>query len=311
MTRVAIALGSNLGDRLLNLQSGVAGIARFARVVAGSHIYETAPVGGPDQGPYLNAVVLVDTNLPPAQLLAELLRVEAAAGRVRREKWGPRTLDLDIIAIDGPPVEQPGLTIPHPRAKDRRFVLQPLIDVWPEAPVGVGGLTAGEALGAVADQKVALVGGGLLENKGVGWVAAQLALLAMFVTLLVMGASSVSPLQRVAGWAVALTGGLLFLTAIRRLGPNMTPYPQPPARGRVVAEGPYRLVRHPIYGGLILGCLGLAVGFGASLALATVLPLAVLLWFKAKDEERRLLATHADYSEYVKAVPRRFLPWVL
>src|SRR5690606_3684707 len=97
--RATVALGSNLGDRLSQLRSGVERLGQVGRVVAVSALYETEPVGGPEQGPYLNAVVLVETELGPEALLAELHRIEGDFARTRQVHWGPRTLDLDLITF--------------------------------------------------------------------------------------------------------------------------------------------------------------------------------------------------------------------
>ena len=101
--RAAVALGSNLGDRISTLRMAVEQMSRLGRVDAVSSLYETAPVGGPEQDPYLNAAVVVDTDLSPGELLAALQTIENEAGRVRRERWGPRTLDLDIVTMSTPP----------------------------------------------------------------------------------------------------------------------------------------------------------------------------------------------------------------
>ena len=132
--RAFLALGSNLGDRLAYLQLGVDSLARIPGValVAVSRVYETAPVGGPPQGAYLNAVVAIDTGLDPAELLHRCQQVEEIAARERAERWGPRTLDVDVLLIDGTRVDSPDLTIPHPRMWERGFVLAPLRDVAPE-----------------------------------------------------------------------------------------------------------------------------------------------------------------------------------
>jgi 2-amino-4-hydroxy-6-hydroxymethyldihydropteridine diphosphokinase len=132
--RAFLALGSNLGDRLGYLQLGVDLLARIpgVAVVAVSRVYETAPVGGPPQGPYLNAVVAIDTSLDPSELLHACQQVEKIAARERAERWGPRTLDVDVLLIDGTRVDSPDLTIPHPRMWERGFVLAPLRDVAPE-----------------------------------------------------------------------------------------------------------------------------------------------------------------------------------
>ena len=124
-----MALGSNLGDRMAYLRGAVDG---FAGVDAVSDVYETKPVGGPEQGPYLNMVVRLQTSASPQQLLAQCRARELEAGRVRVERWGPRTLDADLLWIDGERVESPDLTIPHPRMYQRDFVLVPLADVGPD-----------------------------------------------------------------------------------------------------------------------------------------------------------------------------------
>ncbi len=133
-TRAFLALGSNLGDRVGYLQGAVDALraAEGVTVEAVSDVYETAPVGGPEQGPYLNAVVALDTELDPHALLSVAQSLEAAAQRVRGERWGPRTLDVDVLWIDGVQVDAPELTVPHPRMWERGFVLVPLADVAPE-----------------------------------------------------------------------------------------------------------------------------------------------------------------------------------
>ena len=124
-----VALGSNLGDRLGFLRLGVAGLGN---VTAMSDVYETDPVGGPeDQGPFLNMVVEVETSLDPFALLRRCQLIEAEAMRQRVVHWGPRTLDVDIVLFDGVMMESEDLTIPHPRYAERRFVLAPLADIAP------------------------------------------------------------------------------------------------------------------------------------------------------------------------------------
>ena len=135
MTRAHVGLGSNLGDRMATLDAAVRALDadRLTHVMAVSRVYETEPVGGPEQDPYLNAVAVLETDRSPHQLL-DLLRVtEASLGRVRAERWGPRTADLDLLLYDGPPVQSPDLTVPHPRARERAFVLVPLCDADPYA----------------------------------------------------------------------------------------------------------------------------------------------------------------------------------
>lgn len=134
-TRCLIALGSNLGDRLENVRAGVAEIRRAAgiEIVAVSPLYETAPVGGPDdQGPYLNAALAVDTTLGAAELLALLHRIEAGRERQRVVHWGPRTLDLDLLVHGDLVTESTALQVPHPRMHERRFVMVPVCDIAPD-----------------------------------------------------------------------------------------------------------------------------------------------------------------------------------
>ena len=126
MTRAFLGLGSNLGDRRRHLRDAVAAIPD---VVAVSRVYETAPVGGPDQGAYLNVVVRLDTERSPRELLEICREREAEAQRVRTVRWGPRTLDVDVLWVDGQTVDEPDLVVPHPRMFERAFVLMPLRDV--------------------------------------------------------------------------------------------------------------------------------------------------------------------------------------
>ncbi len=134
MTRAYLALGSNLGDRLAYLQRAVDAMADVpgVRVVSVSHVYETAPVGGPPQDAYLNAVVAIDTDLDPPALLTLAQGVERDAHRVRAERWGPRTLDVDILVYADLRIDTPELVVPHPRIWERGFVLAPLRDVAPD-----------------------------------------------------------------------------------------------------------------------------------------------------------------------------------
>jgi 2-amino-4-hydroxy-6-hydroxymethyldihydropteridine diphosphokinase len=128
---VYLGLGSNLGDRLAHLQAAVDGLALApgVKVVAVSPVYETAPVGGPPQDDYLNAVVALDTELVPRALLDVAQRLEAAEHRVRRERWGPRTLDVDVLIVGDEVVDEPDLVVPHPRLRERAFVVVPLSDL--------------------------------------------------------------------------------------------------------------------------------------------------------------------------------------
>jgi 2-amino-4-hydroxy-6-hydroxymethyldihydropteridine diphosphokinase len=139
-----LALGSNLGDRLSTLQRAVdlldakPGIA----VRRSSRVYETEPVG-PPQPDYLNAVIEVRTDLGPRELLEACLDVEAELGRVRGERWGPRTLDVDVLAYEDRAMDEPDLVVPHPRMHERAFVLVPLLELDPD-PVLPEGRSIGE-----------------------------------------------------------------------------------------------------------------------------------------------------------------------
>jgi len=141
---VVIALGSNLGDRLAHLQAAVDALAAVPglSVTAVSPVYRTDPVGGPDQPDYFNAVLLAGTTLPPAGVLAAAHAAEAARQRTREVRWGPRTLDVDIISYGTVVSDDPELTLPHPRAHQRAFVLRPWIDIQPYGQLpGHGWLT--------------------------------------------------------------------------------------------------------------------------------------------------------------------------
>lgn len=141
--RAVVALGSNLGDRQAALQGAVDSLDRIpgTRVVAVSGVYATDPVGGPEQGEFLNAVALVDTDRTPEELLAACQAIESEWHRVREVQWGPRTLDVDIISFDDVLSDDPRLTLPHPRAAERAFVCVPWLDVDPQAVIpGVGAL---------------------------------------------------------------------------------------------------------------------------------------------------------------------------
>lgn len=133
--RIVLALGSNLGARLDILQGAVDAVAGLPGVSVGavSPVYETVPVGGPAQPDYLNAVLLATTTLSPLDLLDGLHEVEAAFDRVREVHWGPRTLDIDIITYESALCGDPVLTLPHPRAHERAFVLAPWHDADPDA----------------------------------------------------------------------------------------------------------------------------------------------------------------------------------
>ncbi len=150
-----IALGSNLGDRQDHLARAAHAIAALdgVTVTARSRLYETAPVGGPDnQGPFLNAALAVDTALQPAQLLAALHRIEAEHERVRQVRWGPRTLDLDLLTHGETVIDSGNLTVPHPRLAERHFVLAPLADIVPDLVHPVSRRTIADLLDTLEDR---------------------------------------------------------------------------------------------------------------------------------------------------------------
>jgi 2-amino-4-hydroxy-6-hydroxymethyldihydropteridine diphosphokinase len=141
MTTAFIGIGSNLGDREANLGQAIELLSAEdgIEVVAVSEIRETDPVGPVEQGPFLNGAVKLDTSLGPRELLDRLLSLENRLGRVRSERWGPRTIDLDLLLYGGERVDEPGLTVPHPRLHERRFALEPLLDLDPALEIpGLG-----------------------------------------------------------------------------------------------------------------------------------------------------------------------------
>lgn len=132
MTRVFLGLGSNLGDQRAYLRDAIDSLRTLGPVRV-STVWETEPVGGPSgQAPYLNIVVELETELDPRQLLGVCHRLETAADRERLQRWGPRTLDVDILLMEGIEISEPDLHIPHPRMYTRRFVMAPLAELAPD-----------------------------------------------------------------------------------------------------------------------------------------------------------------------------------
>ncbi|MGZ5213510.1 MAG: 2-amino-4-hydroxy-6-hydroxymethyldihydropteridine diphosphokinase [Actinomycetota bacterium] len=129
-----LGLGSNLGDRLATLQRAIDLLTTEPgiEVLRTSRVWETDPVGGPEQPDFLNVVAEIDTDLEPLDLLAAANRVEAALGRTREIHWGPRTIDIDILLIDGLTIDDDRFTVPHPRMHRRAFVLMPLLELIPD-----------------------------------------------------------------------------------------------------------------------------------------------------------------------------------
>jgi 2-amino-4-hydroxy-6-hydroxymethyldihydropteridine diphosphokinase len=145
-TRAFLGVGSNLGDRLANLQQGADLLAATTGIdmVASSRVYETDPVGRVEQPDFLNAVLEIETRLSATELLARCLEVEDELGRTREVHWGPRTLDVDLLVFDDAEIAQPGLVVPHPRMYERSFVMMPLLELEPD-PMLPGGRRAADA----------------------------------------------------------------------------------------------------------------------------------------------------------------------
>lgn len=315
MTRYAIGLGSNLGDRLTQMAEAVREIEGGDKLI--SPLYETEPVGGPEQDPYLNAVLVVESEMEPVEMLAHLQQIELDHGRERKERWGPRTLDLDIITSDSGPMRTDRLTLPHPRATERAFVLRPLVEVWPDAPLA-DGITARDAVASV-------------DPQGVDWLARDWvppvsrwranALVAGQFVLFIAVALAIAydgtlpegevTILRVLGAALALAGMILAFISSRRLGPALTASPMPKREGSLIIAGPYRYVRHPIYGGVVLILVGTALfldSLSGSVIAALLIP---YFWMKSSYEERQLRMRFAGYKAYRDVVHRRLIPFVV
>jgi len=131
--KVVIALGSNIGDSAALLESAVERLHKIITVTHLSTFIETEPIGGPEQPNYLNAVLIGESELQPLELLRKMLEIESELGRVREVRWGPRTLDLDLIVAGEMVMKTPELELPHPRAHERGFVLEPWLEIDPTA----------------------------------------------------------------------------------------------------------------------------------------------------------------------------------
>lgn len=154
---VVIGLGANLGARRETLRRAVAALGASGGIRGVSALYETAPVGGPPQPEFLNAAVRLCWAAQPPELLARLLEIERSLGRERRERWGPRTLDLDILWGRGLVWKSSELTVPHPRLREREFALRPFLDVAPDAVDPEIGLPYAQVLASIAGGGVVLV----------------------------------------------------------------------------------------------------------------------------------------------------------
>ena len=143
--RAVLSFGSNLGNSAEILSSAAEALNEVSEVIALSSFYQTRPVGGPPQPDFINAVIIIETNLEPEELLLVAQAIEGAHGRERNEntvKWGPRFLDIDLIKCDEMLINSPDLTIPHPRAHEREFVLRPWNEIDPAATLpGLGAIS--------------------------------------------------------------------------------------------------------------------------------------------------------------------------
>lgn len=156
MTRAYVGMGSNMGDRIGHLAAGLAALSAAlpdVLVVGKSSVYESEPVGMTDQDDFYNAVVAVETTLDPYKFLELLHEIERSRGRQRITRWGPRTLDLDVLLFGSLEQDDPVLIVPHPRLSERRFVMEPLLEIDPEARVPDGSRVA-DLLDRLGDDQV-------------------------------------------------------------------------------------------------------------------------------------------------------------
>ena len=308
MTRYGVALGSNLGDRLGILRSAVSDIATFATNIKSSSLYETAPVGGPQQqGPYLNAAVVFETSLEPMELLHRLQSIETSHGRERTQRWGPRTLDLDIIVSDGGAFDDPPeLVVPHPLAGERLFVVRPMIDVWPEAEVAPD-VSFVDVYARVVDQEADMVATTWVDDFGSRGRRLVMLQLIFFVAIGILVVVDGSVPSRY-GWPQAIGlvavgfGGYLLMRSSLALGKSLVPMPEPVAGGSLVEDGPYRYVRHPIYTAIILMFAGVSLISSSWLAGIGTLGLYLLFVDKSRYEEGLLRIAYPSYRAYMKRV---------
>ncbi len=171
MPRVAVGFGSNLGDRRSHLDGGLGALSATWNPLFRSSIYESAPVGPVKQGAFLNAVAVFETDQEPGEVLSRLLAAEREHGRTRTLRWGPRTLDLDLLLYGSRTVRLPGLAVPHPELANRRFVLEPLVEAWPDAVLPDGTAVAGLLPPVVHQDVERLSTWGIPRWKTLWWAA--------------------------------------------------------------------------------------------------------------------------------------------
>ena len=166
LQRAYLGLGSNIGDRAANLREAIRLLSENVRIKKVSSLYETEPIGYLDQGWFLNAAVGIETQLRPRGLLRLIQDIERALGRERTLRWGPRTIDIDILLYDNERVDEPDLEIPHPRLGERLFVLEPLLEIWPDAVLPDGRGLAEIRKSIARTQTVRRVPGSFLDGVG-------------------------------------------------------------------------------------------------------------------------------------------------
>jgi 2-amino-4-hydroxy-6-hydroxymethyldihydropteridine diphosphokinase len=301
---------------LAHLRGAVEEIASTSDFHSASGLYETPPVGGPEQDPYLNAVVVFASSLGPLDLLQSLQAIESGHDRERSVHWGPRTVDLDIVAMEPGHVNTDLLTIPHPRAAERRFVLEPLCDVWPQAPVGAG-VTASQAKERVGGQEVDLLATTWVHPQpgpGRYWVGTQFVFfVAVAVSLIVNGSLPSSGLSwnTIVGVLLIALGAWAALSSSRELGKAFTAMPEPVAGAELVESGLFSQVRHPIYGAVLLIVFGASILLMSPVAALVSFGLGLFFWAKSNYEERQLRIVYPGYSSYRRRVSKRFLPFLV
>jgi 2-amino-4-hydroxy-6-hydroxymethyldihydropteridine diphosphokinase len=311
MALATVGLGSNVGASSAALVLAIAAIGELGTIIRESSVYRTAPQGGPEQREYLNQVVLVETEFPAREFLAELQRIEDAAGRTRSVRWEARTLDLDLIMYDQLISDHPTLQLPHPRAVHRRFVLEPLIEIDASATFP-DGIRAVDALLEVMNQPVERVQPEQPTKLGVGWVLGQVVI---FLMISYVTKNPVFPfgsdLVHRMGWFLLGTSALIVVLSILNLSSSATPFPKPLPGAQLIDTGIYGVVRHPIYGALVTGSLGLSLARGSMMGLLLSGVLFGFFIMKAQHEESMLLVTYSQYEDYMQRVPKRFLPFLI
>lgn len=299
-------MGSNLGDRRHLLSEARRALDDLGTVVAVSPLYRTEPVGVDDHPEYLNGVVLVETSLAPRQILRALLSIERSLGRSRGEEPLPRPIDLDLLLVDAEIVDEPDLTLPHPRMMDRRFVLEPLRDVWPDAPVpGPDSLSA--ALARVADQRVSPA------DQGGAWVAGQAVVIGLLLWAVIWDRGSLGLSGTWHEWTgrVLIVGAAVqAIAGLRTLGSLLTAFPEPTRQGKLIDRGIYGVVRHPLYGANVLLMVGLALHQNTRWGIVVAAVGAGFYAAKALAEERRLRFRFPGYEDYEARVRARLVPFV-